>query len=270
MEKIAVKGRDGVIRFVEDVRKFLWFKRIKYTTIIENAKDYASQGESEMGELCDYLREKYGGDKIDFVDENGRFFDGSDVDERAFYVIARCSPILKRLSYYDFELTEKKHNVRISEFHYQKNVAKALFFKSKRFAEEVLVRLRTSGEEYVGIHCVYLTRINECAQENIIVVVKDSNAKRKTARFIKEYSLVAGNGLQLTYTLAADKAYRFSFAEYCDAFDIAHAYNKGLKLFPYFIAEAGAKLPKASEVTGRVAIETAFKLNTNAEKDNQH
>ena len=272
MEKIAIKGEDGVIRFVEGVRKILWFKKIKYTTIIENAKCYASPDESEMSEVCDYLREKYGKGKIDFVDADGHFFDGSDASGKSFYVIARCSPILKRLSYYDWEMTRKKHGKRVSEFYYRRNIAKALFFKSGRFAEEVLSRLRASGEKYVSIHRVYLTRVNECAQDNIIVAVRDSTAKRRTAKFIKEFSYVDGNGLQLAYTLSADKAYRFSFAEYCDIFKVAHAYNKGLKLFPYFIAEAGAKLPKASEVTGRVAIETAFKLklNNNAEEDNQH
>lgn len=260
MAKLVIIQPNGLMRFAhhfEPKWKF-WKKRLALTTQMFTARDYGTVFEDvrTLGE------DSYPNDIVLSIND-GLLEDGTLLGYYKYWVVFCRKGLNHKPRYYDndTERYSRKLHRLISKPHFCKDINKAEFIKSPRYASEVIMRCRQAGNKYVGVREVYVYRENELLKHNIVVVLRDKENKKARARFIRDYDLGATGEYKIPMTDTFKNAKRYTYDKFLTLYDDIHAKHKNLMVFPKIWT--GGREPLAKEVDGRETVMMTMKLNNN-------
>lgn len=178
-----------------------------------------------------------------------------------YYVVIRATKYLRRTRYYSYdkEYYSKKFHRRVSKPVFDKDINKAEFIKSKKYADEVATRCRQTGREMVAVREVYVYRENELLQKNIVVVLRHKENEKVKPQFIRTYNKADGG---FTKTSRYDQAIHFTYDEYLDLYEQFQALHKDYFVLPKIIDDGNPWSGKAKDVDGREQVEGTLRLRS--------
>lgn len=255
MAKLVIIQPNGLMRFAhhfEPKWKF-WKKRLALTTQMFTARDYGSVFEDvrTLGE------DSYPDDIVLSFNDN-LLEDGTLIGNYKYYVVVCAQGLFHKTRYYDndTEIYNHKLHRRISKPHFCKDINKAEFIKSRKYADEAATRCRQENNKFVAVREVYVYRENELLRRNIVVVLRHKENKNVKPSFLRSYDTDKGD---FTKTSRYDQAARYTYDEFLDLYDNLHAVHKEYMILPKITDNVVGAI-KAKDVDGKEMVEGTLRL----------
>lgn len=254
MTKLVIIQPNGLMRFAhhfEPKWKF-WKKRLALTTNFKSAL-WCCEDSKPLAEKC------YPDCEVKPVDERYLTFeDNTPIANYKYYIVVCAKGFNHKTRYYDFdkEFYSSKLHRRISKPHFCKDINKAEFIKSRKYADEVATRCRQENNKFVAVREVYVYRENELLRRNIVVVLRHKENKNVKPSFLRSYDTDKGD---FTKTSRYDQAARYTYDEFLDMYDNLHAVHKEYMILPKITDNVVGAI-KAKDVDGKEMVEGTLRL----------
>lgn len=263
MEKIIVVQKNGLMQFVTGERKpwQIWKKPLLLSPF--NAATFDLHKSNEMRDKAQDIFKDHIVLTVNYNHDypSGLAGDGVPLASYKYFVVVGRSKYLHKTIYYtyDQEYFSKKRKRRMFKPVFDKDINKAEFIKSRKYAEEIETRCRQTGKEMVAVREVYVYEKNILLGKNIIVVLKHRENKKMKPQFMRAYDKATGD---FTKTSRYEQAERFTYDEYLDLYEQFHALHKDYMMLPKFDRRELWSF-KAKDVDGQEQVEVTLRLRKN-------
>lgn len=263
MDKFVVVQDNGLMQFVAGERKpwQIWRKKLLLSPFKAASLD-VHESKSIRDKAYDIFRDKI----VLTVNYNhdypsGLAEDGVPLASYKYFVVVGRSKYLHKTIYYtcDQEYFSKKRKRRMFKPVFDKDINKAEFIKSEKYAKEIVTRCRQCGIKMVTYMEVYIYKPNDLLDKNIIVVLRHKENKKMRPQFLRSFDKHDGH---FTKTSRYDYAARFTYDEYLDFYEQFEALHKQYLLLPKKIGNGIVWSRKAADVDGRESIQGTVRLKT--------
>lgn len=266
MDKFVVVQDNGLMQFVAGERKpwQLWKKPILLSPF--NAATFDLHKSNEMRDKTQDMFKDHIVLSVNYnISQLGLVSDGGHLGQYKYFVVAGRSKYLHKTIYYtyDQEYFSKKRKRRMFKPVFDKDINKAEFIKSEKYAKEIVTRCRQCGIEMVTYMEVYIHKPNDLLDKNIIVVLRHKENKKMRPQFLRSFDKHDGH---FTKTSRYDYAARFIYDEYLDFYEQFEALHKQYLLLPKKIGNGIVWSKKAADVDGRESIQGTVRLKTKHKK----
>lgn len=266
MDKFVVVQDNGLMQFVAGERKpwQLWKKPILLSPF--NAATFDLHKSNEMRDKTQDMFKDHIVLSVNYnISQLGLVSDGEHLGQYKYFVVAGRSKYLHKTIYYtyDQEYFSKKRKRRMFKPVFDKDINKAEFIKSEKYAKEIVTRCRQCGIKMVTYMEVYIHKPNELLDKNIIVVLRHKENKKMRPQFLRSFDKRDGH---FTKTSRYDYAARFTYDEYLDFYEQFEALHKQYLLLPKKIGNGIVWSRKAEDVDGLESIQGTLRLKTEHKK----
>lgn len=250
MAKLVIIQPNGLMRFVRHLEKpwFFWRKRLALTP---HEGDAMALSEDVFSNIVRIGTKCYHRARFEQMEED-------DLALYTYYVVVCGKGFNHKLRYYDYDIEsfDKRLKRRISKPHFCKDINKAEFIKSRKYADEVATRCRQEGGKFVAVREVYVYRENELLRRNIVVVLRHKKNKNIKPSFLFSYDMDKGNFIKAS---RYDEAARYTYDEFLDLYDNLHAVHKEYMILPKITDNVVGAI-KAKDVDGKEMVEGTLRL----------
>lgn len=264
MAQVVIVQKNGLMQFVKKYRYrdfYLWRKFAQFSPWENEAININIW--SDAVRVQEYLEKKWNKNAhtIGVVQNGLPPYWGKDIDISLYkyYIVIRATKYLHRTRYYSYdkEYYSKKFRRRMSKPVFAKDINKAEFIKSRKYADEVATRCRQTGSEMVAVREVYVYRENELLQKNIVMVLRHKENEKMKPQFLRTHDKADGG---FTKTSRYDQALHFTYDEYLDLYEQFQALHKDYFVLPKIIDDGKPWSGKAKDVDGREQVEGTLRL----------
>lgn len=255
---------DGLIMFAHSYRPKWWefWKRHFYLT--PNEYEYITVPEYGIGPQPEEVLKAY--PKL----KKHLFRTPLQLSGYMYYVVVSCGKFCPKImgydprhvKYYSYEhenySIKNKYHCLYSTPVFVKDVHKAEFIKSRKYADVVAARCRQAGIEGATVREIYIYRSNSLLYANIVVVLSHKKDKNCKPEFLRKYD----GSCKIQKTSELGLAKRFTYDEYLNLYEQLKLSNKEYMILPKILNNDGWS-GKPEDVDGKESIKLTYRLHGN-------